>query len=144
MRFAKETEAKDIMKIFRKYPKIFSHIRGDRVLNKIKKNRVIYDNGVVIIFTPYQKAQQLGTYRAIKGEVCINQIVAQNTGTGEAKLVMENFFSEFSNRVIILTVRADNDRACSFYEKLGFRVAGQISWKEDTITGVVYRKNLES
>lgn len=139
IKFARTDECDEIIKIFRQYPKIFPHIRKDKILLQIEKSNVIYDNGVVITFGKYKKKIHLGNIDIHKNAWILHQIVNREPGNGKTLSVLKTFLNYIDND-LYLTVRADNIRACRFYEKQGFKVVGDISWKSDTIKGKIYCK----
>ena len=69
----------------------------------------------------------------------LHQIAAKNQGDGSGKRVFENFLKFNTNRDIVLSVRAANDRVISFYKKYGFIKVSDITWgKESQVKGEVY------
>lgn len=115
----------------------FPHIRSDYIERKIKSGNVIYENGVVIIFGVYKRKQKIGNLQAEKGDAHIGQIVVEQQGNGNASKVLNKFFNEMNTKVW-LTVRAENKRARTFYEKNNMKEVGEISWSNKTIPGTIY------
>jgi len=133
-------ECDEIMKIFRQYPKIFPHIRKDKIEVQIEKSNVIYDEGVVITFGKYQKKVHLGDIDIHRSSWILHQIVNREPGNGKTLIVLKKFLNYIDND-LYLTVRADNIRARNFYEKQGFKEVSDISWKSGEIKGKIYCKN---
>jgi len=140
MILAQPDQLKDVMKIFRKYKDIFPHVRSDNILEYIKKDCVVYENGCVITFGRYKRNILLGDVEILRGSYILHQIVVDEQGTGKAKQILEKFIS-YINGDIYLTVREDNLRARHFYEKYGFKQVGKINWKSGTINGLIYVNN---
>jgi predicted acetyltransferase len=115
----------------------FPHIRTDYIERKIKSGNVIFEDGVVIIFGVYKRKQKIGNQQAEKGDAHIGQIVVQQQGNGNATKVLKKFFTEMNTKVW-LTVRSENTRARSFYEKNGMKNVGDTSWSNGTIPGTIY------
>ena len=127
-----------IESIFAPYRKeYFPHIRQDYLKGKIQTNNVILQDGVVIIFGVYKRKQKIGKVESQKGDAHIGQILTLQQGSGNAKTVLNEFFS--MHKVVWLTVRAANTRARAFYEKNGMENVGDISWSAGSIPGVVYK-----
>jgi len=138
MNFANESQTKEVYSIFRQYPDIFPHTRFDYIERKIKSTNCIYDSGVVITFTKYKRTVKLGDCKAQKDDVIIHQIANSKLGNGSASTVLKKFIDAMDTN-IWLTVRANNNRACMFYGKMGFNEVGYISWKNGTLDGKVYK-----
>ena len=142
----------EIYKHFSKRKDWFPHIRKDYVQRNIKSGNVIYHNGIIIIYKVYKRKQRLGSARfkeggvptAKKSDVILHQILNTSEGSGSASKVLVEFFREM-NSDVWLSVRADNERACSFYEKVGMKWVGVTSWKKGTMPGRIYFiKNLKA
>jgi hypothetical protein len=67
----------------------------------------------------------------------LHQILNAEKGSGKAVPVIQQFFDEVATNVW-LTVRADNDRACAFYRKVGFDEVGETSWMKGKLLGRVF------
>ena len=129
----------EIMDVFKQYNKIFPHIRSDKIQRMIESENVVWEEKVLITYNHYQRKQKVGTYEAQKGDCILHQIAAKNQGDGSGKRVFENFMKFNTNRDIVLSVRAANDRAISFYKKYGFIKVSDITWgKESQVKGEVY------
>ena len=50
MKHATVDDFEDIKNLFKKYKDIFPHVRMDRILRKIKKGQVIFEDGVIITY----------------------------------------------------------------------------------------------
>ena len=130
-----------ICRVFKKHRAIFPHIRQDYIFNMLKAGKCWYENGVIIMFNQYKRNNKIGNITAPKGSFTIKQIVNENIGSGSATAVLEHFI-EFAKEDVYLSVRKDNTRAVNFYKKNGFDEIGKISWKGNTIPGLVFiRKN---
>lgn len=141
LKHATMDQLNEVLKIFRKYNKIFPYMRKDKLQDKIIKNEVIYDDGVVITFSKYKKKVKLGDVVAEKGVWSIQEIVNSDKGNGKATEVMKRFL-DFVDSDVYLTVRADNEDACQFYDEHGFKIIGNITWRGGEIAGLVYKKSL--
>ena len=129
----------EIMDVFKQYNKIFPHIRSDKIQRMIESENVVWEEKVLITYNHYQRKQKVGTYEAQKGDCILHQIAAKNQGDGSGKRVFENFMKFNTNRDIVLSVRAANDRAISFYKKYGFIKVSDITWGKDSqVKGEVY------
>ena len=137
MRVASENDYKPIMAAFMKHREYFPHIRGDAILRKIKAGEAFWEDGVVITFSRYKRAQRLGTFRAVKGDTILHQIAATTQGNGSARRAAQTFLAEAPGRVV-LTVRSENMRARQFYKSIRMREVGTTSWSKGTIPGTVY------
>ncbi len=152
MKHAKIDNFDDIMGVFKQYGDLFPHIRGDKITTMIENNNVVWENEVLITYNWYKRKQKLGLleqddsgiyskipYEAQEGDCILHQIAAKNQGDGSGKLVFERFLEYNSGRDIILSVRSENKRARSFYEKYGFKIVSDIEWgKEKQVKGKVY------
>ena len=127
----------DIWSIFKKYKKVFPHIRTDYLKRQIKNNNVIFENDVVIVKDTYKRKVNLGNTSFDKGTTIIHQIANNNQGNGYSSVVLNKFLNEVKNKVI-LTVRKSNQIARKFYEKNNFKEVGKICWQNNQIEGVIY------
>jgi len=134
---ARIEDVNEIMRIFKQYPTIFPHIRKDKVTEQINKKCCIFDTGVVITFGKYQKRILLGTVNIPKGAWILHQIVNKEPSNGKSLEVLNKFLNYIDNDCY-LTVREENTRARNFYEKNGFSVVGDISWKSGEIPRKIY------
>ncbi len=139
VKLATEDDIDDMMKIFRKYPKIFPHIRKDKIIAYIQKCGAIFEDGVLITFGKYQKKVTIGTVNAHKGDWTLYQIVNKEPRNGKSFEILNKFLN-YIDGDCYLTVREDNLIARKFYEKNGFIEVGNISWKNGEIPGKVYKK----
>lgn len=141
MKLATLNDLEEINKIFKPYLKeVFPYLRKDYIIRKIGQGNVLIEDGVVIIFGKYVKKQHIGKTFAKKGDAYICEIASSK---GNAKFVLNKFF-DWINANVWLTVRKDNTKACSFYERNGMKSVSEISWKNGTIPGIVYFKKEES
>jgi len=138
MRHATENDFEEVKSIIKPYTKTyFSHIRMDYIQRNIKANKVILQDGVVIIYGIYKRKQKIGNVAAKAGDAHIAQIATAIQGKGSASIVMNQFF-DFVKTNVWLTVRTENFRACRFYEKNGMQKVGITSWARGSVPGSVY------
>ena len=138
MRHATENDFEEVKSIIKPYTKTyFSHIRMDYIQRNINANRVILQDGVVIIYGVYKRQQRIGTAIAKAGDAHIAQIATAMQGKGSASIVLNQFF-DFVKTNVWLTVRTENTRACRFYEKNGMQKVGVTSWAKGSVAGSVY------
>jgi hypothetical protein len=140
MKHASIEDLEDIWQIFKPHLKTyFPHIRKDYVENNIKRGKVIYQDGIVIIYNCYKRKNKIGDCQCQKGEFVLKQIVKDSSSTRNAKDAMLEFFN-FANNNVWLTVRIDNYKAKSLYEKSGMKKVGDISWANGAIEGDIFYK----
>ena len=138
MKYAIESDYDEICSILNKYKKeYFPHIRNDYILNNIKRNKVIYEDGVVIIFNVYKRKQKIGDNVAEKDDVHLKQIFVNERGNKKTSEVFSKFINSFNTKVW-LSVREENIIARKFYEKNYMKKVGDISWSSGKIKGCVY------
>jgi len=141
MRLAKPSDFDAVVEVFKPMRKdYFPHVRNDALKRKIAAGRVVFDEGVVITFLKYKLKRKYGAYTGLQvqvGDVHLEQIVTSVQGDGSATRVFQDFLKTHNTNVW-LSVRADNLRARSFYEKNGMVEVGDINWKDATILGKVY------
>ena len=142
----------NIMGVFKQYGDLFPHIRGDKITTMIENNNVVWEDEVLITYNWYKRKQKLGLleqddsgiyskipYEGQEGDCILHQIAAKNQGDGSGKKVFERFLKYNNGRDVILSVRSENKRARSFYEKYGFKIVSDIEWgKEKQVKGKVY------
>lgn len=140
MKHAKIEDLEEIWQIFKPHLNTyFPHIRKSYVENNIKRGKVIYQDGIVIIYNCYKKKTKIGDCECQRGEFVLKQIVKDSNSTKNAKNAMFEFF-KYTNDNVWLTVRADNYKAISLYEKTGMKRVGNISWASGTIQGAIFFK----
>jgi hypothetical protein len=127
----------EIKSIFNKHKEWFPHIRQDKLKSQIIEGGCIFDEGVVITYNLYKKNTAFGSVIAFKGDCILHQIVTAEQGNGCACKVFTKFV-EYVDTNIFLTVRADNQIATGFYEKVGMNQVGHIAWKNGEIQGLVF------
>ena len=84
-----------------------------------------------------QFRQSIGDVQIRKGDTVLHQIANAEPGSGNAKVILQNFF-EWCPRDVFLSVRSDNEKACKFYEQIGMSLVGETSWARGTLPGKVY------
>jgi len=139
MNYAKESDITELLSIFKPYKKeVFPYLRKDTLQEKIRKNNVIFENGVVIVFGIYKKKQNIGNATAIKGDAYISEIATIEQGSGNASEVLQRFYKDVNTNVW-LTVRSSNERARAFYIKNEMKEVCTIAWSSGTLLGTVYK-----
>ena len=113
---AKENDFDVVKKIFSQHKQWFPHVRQDYIKRMIASGNLILDNDVIITYNYYKRKQRIGTITAQQGDCILHKIVAKNRGT--ASQTLQNFFN-WTNRLVFLSVRNDNQIAKKFYEKNG-------------------------
>ena len=137
MRLAIQSEFEDIKLIFYKHKKWFPHIRTDYMKRMIEKKRLIYQDGVIITFHHAARKQKIGNVPVNKGETILHQIANRESGNGNAKKILLQFF-DWCEKDVYLSVRTDNQKACEFYEKIGMKEIGEHDWAKGRVKGKVY------
>ena len=137
MRLAIQSEFEDIKLIFYKHKKWFPHIRTDYMRRMIEKKRLIYQDGVIITFHHAARKQKIGNVPVNKGETILHQIANKESGNGNAKKILLQFF-DWCEKDVYLSVRTDNQKACEFYEKIGMKEIGEHDWAKGRVKGKVY------
>jgi len=105
----------------------------------IAKEQMILEEGILITFHHAKRRQTIGNVPVKKGDTVLHQIANAEPGSGNAKVILNNFF-EWCPRDIFLSVRSDNKKACLFYEQIGMTLVGETSWARGTLPGKVYVK----
>jgi hypothetical protein len=126
-----------VWNIFKENKKWFPHVRSFHIRNRLKWGQVVFENNVVITHQIYKRNGKIGHNTDVvtqKGDCILHQIVKGQDGN--ARKTMDDFFKHINTNVY-LTVREENTRACKFYEKVGMKQVGTISWAHDTIAGVL-------
>jgi hypothetical protein len=131
----------NVMSYFKQHKSVFPHIRTDKVMEQIKKQNAILENGVLITYGIYKKKTKLGDTFANKHDAILHQIATKELGKGNAVVVINDFF-DYVGTNVFLTVREENIRAIKFYEKVGMTCIGNIDWGfNKQIKGKVYVKS---
>ena len=120
----------DIIDIFKLYPNVFPggyfRFLKAKITNKIEKNEIICENGVVLTWTKYKRKTKISPDVSIlKGDIKINQLVNRYQGNGMAKEIFSSFITNHHCTTLYLDVKADNVRAIEFYKKNNFNVIGE-------------------
>ena len=136
MRHATLEDFDKLKSVFKQHRDVFPYLRFDGLKVKIETGKVIYDKGVIITYNRYQRKQKLGQKCiAEKGDIVVQEIVKEEGGHPQD---VWSQFVKYVDSPIWLTVRRDNYRAKQFYEKVGMRIVGDISWSNGKIPGDVY------
>jgi len=136
MRLANKKDYEQIKQIFYKHKKWFPHVRTDYMRRMIATNRLIFENEVIITFHHAKRKQTIGDVHVRKDDTVLHQIASKNSGGGK---MIERFF-KWCPRDVFLSVRSDNIKACSFYDKIGMKLVGTHNWAKGTLPGKVYVK----
>ena len=120
----------DIIDIFKLYPDVFPggyfRFLKAKITNKIEKNEIIYENGIILTWTKYKRKTKISpTVSIFKGDIKINQLVNRYQGNGMAKEIFSTFINNHYGTTLYLDVKADNERAINFYKKNNFKVIGE-------------------
>ena len=137
MLFASEKDFDSIKSVFYKHKKWFPHVRTDYMKRMIAKKQMIFEDGIIITFHHTKRRQSIGDVQVRKGDTVLHQIANAEPGSGNAKVILQNFF-EWCPRDVFLSVRSDNEKACKFYEQIGMSLVGETSWARGTLPGKVY------
>ena len=142
MLFAGEKDFDSIKSVFYKHKKWFPHVRTDYMKRMITKKQMIFEDGIIITFHHAKRKQKIGDVEIRKGRTVLHQIANAEPGSGNAKVILQNFF-EWCPFDVFLSVRSDNKKACKFYEDIGMKLIGTTSWARGTLPGKIYvkRKN---
>mgnify|MGYP000002801394 FL=1 len=131
-----------VWKIFNDNKKWFPHVRKSHIRNRLEWGQVVFENNVVITHQIYKRNGKIGRDTDVvtqTGDCILHQIVK---GTdGNARKTMEDFFA-YVNTNVYLSVREENTIACKFYEKVGMKQVGTISWSKGTMAGLVWKKEI--
>tara|TARA_Y100000004_G_scaffold78434_1_gene88306 strand:+ start:985 stop:1416 length:432 start_codon:yes stop_codon:yes gene_type:complete len=125
--------------IFQDNKEWFPHVWNTKIKKRIENKQVVFENNVVITFSIYKRNNKIGNLTALKDDCILHQIVKGKNGN--ARKTIEDFFN-FVNTNVYLTVRENNLIANKFYEKVGMKKVGTISWAEGTMPGLIWKKDL--
>ena len=123
--------------LFKKYRFIFPHIRNSKIISRIEAGEMVFQDGVMITYSIRKNKLKIGTFAPIKGDCVLHQILVSKQGNGNASRILNEFF-KFVDTNVVLSVRADNDRAQKFYLKNNMALVGDVSWSKGTLPGKVY------
>ena len=136
MRHAKPEDLDRVMGIFKQYNEQFPHVRKFHIINRIKWEHCIFQDGVVITFggkrtgkrdAGYIGKKTIGNYVAKRGDVILHQIAKNSDVKTNASEIIQEFF-RYIEADVVLTVRSDNIRATKFYQKNSMKRVGDITW----------------
>lgn len=146
--FFKYANLNDLARInllIKKNYKWFSHLKKDHIYDKIIRNECIYENGVVLTFRITKGLESLGSYKIIKNNTVLEQLVRENLEIKNS--YAEHIFTKFVNCTVgntYLSVNVTNSRAINFYKKMGMVILenyiSKIDYKKRTI--LVYKKKI--
>lgn len=115
----------------------FPHVRKDYIQRQVERGCCVYHNGIIITYNKYKRKQKVGSEQANKGDIMLHQILNSKEGSGNAGIVLEQFF-QMVCAPVWLTVRVENTRATKFYEKHQMRSMGPITWMKGQLLGIVF------
>jgi hypothetical protein len=136
---------KEIHRHFQKRKDVFPHVRQDKIQRMIEKGQVVWQDGVIVTYQKYRKRTRVGEVDIPAGAIMLHQILNSRQFSGKGGKVFEQFVNEVvkpSGGDLYLSVRKENAVACSFYERHGMSIVGQVVWSAGTIPGLVYRMAL--
>jgi len=146
MRLAQLEDLKPIYTLFSSRKDVFPHIRQDALKRRIEAGQCIFEEGVVITFQQYRKRTRVGEVDIPAKSIMLHQIINGGQFNGAGGQMFERFFNEVvvpSGGDLFLSVRAQNQVACKFYERHGMSVIGRVVWAGGTLPGLVYVKRVE-
>jgi hypothetical protein len=145
MKHARLSDLKEIYQHFQKRQDVFPHVRQDKLRRMIEAGQLVWQDGIVITYQRYRRAGRVAATCPVKakaGDVILHQILNTQQFSGAGGRVFERFVEEIvkpSGGDLYLSVRKENAVACSFYERHGMSVVGNVSWSGGTLPGLVYR-----
>ena len=145
MNNAKLSDLKEIYGHFQKRKDVFPHVRQDKLRRMIEADQVVWQDGVIITYQQYKKRTRVGEVDIPAGSTVLHQILNTGQFNGKGSEVFERFVDEIvrpSGGDLYLSVRKENAVACSFYERHGMKVVGNVAWSGGTLPGLVYRTAL--
>lgn len=140
MRHAKPSDLNTILEIFKENKEWFPHVRKSHIENRIAREQVILQDGVVITYHRNQRNGPIGRDSDVKVEknsYILHQLINQYKGNGKTKEVLQEFFNYAGT--VYLTVRAENNRANAFYKKMGMKEIGYCNWSQGKMKGKVWK-----
>lgn len=137
MTYATPADHPNILQLFKTYKSVFPYLRTDYLTRKIVAGTVIWDSGVVMIYSHCKVNRTLSGIKIHHGDIMLSEMATKTPGSGAASLILQQFLKDFPT-TIWLTVRVDNTRACAFYEKHNMCRVGDIAWSGGTIPGYIY------
>ena len=142
MKHLTEKDFDKAWKIFKDNKKWFPHVRTFHVKNRLSRNQVILQDGVLITEQEYKRTGKIGHDTDVttnKGDRIIHQIINSEPKNGNAEKVIKEYF-DWVNTDVYLTVRDENIPANKFYEKVGMKKVGYINWSNGNMKGTVWLK----
>ena len=146
MNYATIDDFDEVWKIFNDNKEWFPHVRSFHIKNRLRWGQVILQDGVVITQQVYQQTRKIGKNTDVRvdaGSHMIHQIVNSVKGNGNAEKVIKQYFDHVGTDVY-LTVRAENLIANKFYEKIGMKQVGNITWSNGNMLGNVWKKSIDN
>ncbi len=141
MRYATEDDFDEAWEYFHSNKEWFPHVRKFHVRNRLKWGQVIIQDNVIITQQQYKRTGKIGHHTDVitsKGDYIIHQIIAKNKKSGEAIKVIKEYF-DWVKSDVFLTVRANNVPANRFYDKVGMKKVGTITWSQGKMPGNVWK-----
>jgi len=140
MKLATPDQLDEVYGLYRKYSEYFPHVRKSKVEFFINNHRMVYDQGVAISFTIYQRKGYLGNCTVPRYDCMLHQIINESQGNGIIYEVFYDFMITLG-KTIWCTVRTENKRSLKFMDKVGFEKVGDITWgKNKQIPGVILKR----
>lgn len=136
----------EVWKIFNENIEWFPHVRSSHIKNRLEWHQVILQDGVLITQQICQKTRKIGRNTNVyieAGSHVIHQIINSIKGNGNAEKVMKEYFAHVKTNVY-LTVRSENKPANMFYEKIGMKKVGYITWSKGKLLGNVWKKEVDN
>ena len=141
MYIANKNDFDAVWKLFQENKKWFPHVWNTKIKKRIENRQVVFENNVVITFSIYKRNNKIGGLTALKNDCILHQIVKGKDGN--ARKTIEDFFA-YVNTNVYLTVRKDNIIANKFYDKIGMKQVGTISWAKGKMPGLIWKKKIPS
>lgn len=137
MQHASVQDQSELLTLFKQHKDIFPYLRSDYLDRKLAAGTVIWDSGVVMIYNHCKVNRTLSGVKIHRGDIMLSEMATKTPGSGAASMILQQFLKDFPT-TIWLTVRADNTRACAFYEKHHICRVGSIAWAGGTVPGYIY------
>jgi len=148
MQHATIEDRPELLTLFKQHKDIFPYLRVDYLTRKIAAGTVIWDSGIVLIYNHCKVNRALGgidgngikrggQVQIHRGDIMLSEMASKTPGSSHAGAAIQQFLKDFPT-TIWLTVRADNHRACVFYENHSMYRVGLIAWVSGTIPGYIY------
>jgi len=141
MRHLTPDDFDEAWKVYQDNKDWFPHVRKSHVKNRLEKNQLVLDKGVLITYHRSKSNRKIGQDTDVSitaGSHMIHQIINSVSGNGNAEKVIKEFF-DFVGTDVYLTVRSENIPANKFYAKVGMKEVGFINWSGGKMPGKVWK-----